>query len=272
MGQGFRTRWRFNIGMMICLSVLLGGCFQPAGSSLEPTTVDLAALTALAPTPTLFVTPLPTVDFHTPTPEQFFPTAIPTETLAPPSPMPTEIPTETPVESMTEVPTTIPIFPTQVIETPTEMPTLEPSPTTFLLPTPTAFPTENPCIHTVQAGEWLLKIARDFGVDAQVLINANPFLAGNPNALQPGVKLVIPNCQPPAAPTTPPQEGAPVVQPTSELATPIILTDRIYIVVAGDTLGAIARKFGITVQALKDANNLTNDFLRIGQQLKIPAP
>jgi len=38
----------------------------------------------------------------------------------------------------------------------------------------------------------------------------------------------------------------------------------------GDTLGAIARKYGTTVAALQKANHLKNSFLRIAQVLKVP--
>jgi N-acetylmuramoyl-L-alanine amidase len=44
-----------------------------------------------------------------------------------------------------------------------------------------------------------------------------------------------------------------------------------HIVVSGDTLSAIAVRFGTTVGAIKQSNNLTSDFLKIGQTLAIPA-
>jgi len=40
-------------------------------------------------------------------------------------------------------------------------------------------------------------------------------------------------------------------------------------VVAGDTLGKIARKFGTTVEFIKRSNNLKSDVIRIGQKLRI---
>lgn len=42
-------------------------------------------------------------------------------------------------------------------------------------------------------------------------------------------------------------------------------------VAKGDTLGAIAVRYGVKLTDLKKANNLTNDNIRIGQTLKIPA-
>lgn len=43
-----------------------------------------------------------------------------------------------------------------------------------------------------------------------------------------------------------------------------------YKVVAGDSLWAISKKHGITVNSLKSANNLTSDIIYVGQQLTIP--
>ncbi len=45
-----------------------------------------------------------------------------------------------------------------------------------------------------------------------------------------------------------------------------------YTVMRGDTLGAIARAFGIPVEALKQANNMQNDLIIEGQKLLIPKP
>lgn len=49
-----------------------------------------------------------------------------------------------------------------------------------------------------------------------------------------------------------------------------IVEGNTYTVRAGDTLYAIANRYGITVNELKSYNNLTNDFLTIGQVLRIP--
>jgi hypothetical protein len=43
-----------------------------------------------------------------------------------------------------------------------------------------------------------------------------------------------------------------------------------YVVQSGDTLYEIANRFGTTVSALKDANNLTSDTILVGQVLNIP--
>lgn len=135
---------------------LAAACFQPAGNSLEPTSVDLAEVTriapaaTLAPSPTPFITPLP--------PEGFIPPTLPPEVTA------TFLPTET------SLPMADLYSPTPTLSF-GDSSALTPSPETPLLPpTPTALPTDNPCIHTVQPGEWMNKIARQYNISLQDLI------------------------------------------------------------------------------------------------------
>jgi hypothetical protein len=45
-----------------------------------------------------------------------------------------------------------------------------------------------------------------------------------------------------------------------------------YIVQSGDTLNAIAARFGTTAQAIMDANGLTSEIIQVGQVLIIPIP
>jgi len=72
----------------------------------------------------------------------------------------------------------------------------------------------------------------------------------------------------PIAPTT-----LPVVMATS---TPVVTstasTSPQYVVQPGDTLFSLARRYGVTVEAIQQANNLTGDGIYVGQQLIIPLP
>jgi len=72
---------------------------------------------------------------------------------------------------------------------------------------------------------------------------------------------------PTASPTTP-ASPTPTPGPTPTPApTPVT-----YIVQSGDTLNAIAARYGTTAQAIMDANGLTSDEIQIGQVLIIPVP
>jgi LysM repeat protein len=51
---------------------------------------------------------------------------------------------------------------------------------------------------------------------------------------------------------------------------PVEEAGQTYTVQSGDTLYEIANRFGTTVSALKNANNLTSDMIRVGQVLNIP--
>ena len=61
--------------------------------------------------------------------------------------------------------------------------------------------------------------------------------------------------------------------PTASATPEPTLAPLTYVVVKGDTLGAIARRFGVTVTALQEANDITDPAkIRIGQKLIIPRP
>lgn len=104
-------------------------------------------------------------------------------------------------------------------------------------------------IHVVERGDTLAKIAARYGVTVQQIADLNGIT--NPNLIYTGQKLRIPAAG--AAPTA--QPGA----------------TRTYTVRAGDTLVSIATKFGVTVQAIQQLNNLPSpDKIYTGQVLKIP--
>lgn len=63
--------------------------------------------------------------------------------------------------------------------------------------------------------------------------------------------------------------GTPTPAPTPT-STPTPPAETAYTVVAGDVMSLIAERFGTTSAAIRAANNLPNDDVRIGQVLKIP--
>lgn len=103
--------------------------------------------------------------------------------------------------------------------------------------------------YTVQAGDNLSSIAAAYGITWQELARANNIQPPNYTIYR-GQKLVIPG-----ASATPTPGAAP----------------RKHVVVAGETLYSIAVQYGTTVQAIMQANQLTNpDILSVGQELVIP--
>ncbi|MDH7485497.1 MAG: LysM peptidoglycan-binding domain-containing protein [Anaerolineae bacterium] len=180
-------------------------------------------------------------------------------------------------------------------------------------PTPTASPSPPPTppyrTYKVQRGDTPAYIASQFGITAEELMAVNGIT--NPSALQVGQELIIPHpptATPTPSPTVPPEPG-PAASPAAEpqptatataaaesTATPVAVLAavpsatpvptatptaspvaaaeaRTYVVQAGDSPDSIARRFGITAQALMAANGITDPTrLRVGQRLVIPPP
>lgn len=99
-------------------------------------------------------------------------------------------------------------------------------------------PNEN--IYIVKSGDTLYSIANKYGMSVQELKDLNKLTS---NTLSIGQQLVV-----------------------SEANAGTLDT---YTVKAGDTLYSIANKYGLTVNELKQLNNLTSDILSIGQVLNI---
>lgn len=113
----------------------------------------------------------------------------------------------------------------------------------LIIPGTNVTPPSSGNTYIVKSGDSLWKIANNFGVSVDDIKNVNNLTNNN---LSVGQVLVIPGGN---VPTTPSQT---------------------YTVQRGDTLYKIASNYGISVDALKIANNLTSNVLSIGQILKIP--
>jgi LysM repeat protein len=158
--------------------------------------------------------------------------------------------------------------------TATALGTLPPSNT----PTPTATldpnrPTD--CIHIVRRGETAYAIARNYGVTLDEIAVAS----GSPNlsVLSVGQELVIPECgnltpTPGPTPTSevPPTEAAPVGDSLAPTETPEV-EGRTHLIQPGENLYRIALRYGVTMAALRNANNISNvNVIKAGDTLIIP--
>lgn len=95
-------------------------------------------------------------------------------------------------------------------------------------------------IYTVSSGDTLYGIARKYNLSVNDIIDYNDLSSTN---LEIGKQLLIP-----------------VVKENNNT----------YIVKSGDTLYTIANRYGISINELKEYNNLTSNNLSIGQRLSIP--
>jgi LysM repeat protein len=100
--------------------------------------------------------------------------------------------------------------------------------------------------YTVRDGDTLGHIALRHGVSTTELRRANKLSS---DLIRVGQKLQIP------------------AEATHFVAT---VSDNMYLVQRGDTLGSIALTHGISLSDLKRANHLSSDMIRIGQKLQVP--
>uniref|UniRef100_UPI000B1E4D74 muramidase family protein n=1 Tax=Halalkalibacter akibai TaxID=1411 RepID=UPI000B1E4D74 len=115
--------------------------------------------------------------------------------------------------------------------------------------------------HTVVTGDSLSVLARNYNTTVSAIREANGLTS---DTVRIGQTLVIPIFT--VAATT--QPSAPLS--SSEPSFKIQPINEFYTVVSGDSLSVIAARFNTTVAALRTANGLTNDTLKIGQRLVIP--
>ena len=117
--------------------------------------------------------------------------------------------------------------------------------------------------YRVTWGDTLTNIANRFGTSISSILQANPQIS-NPNLIFVGQELEIPIGDTPTATPTPPPGSTPT-------PTPPPVGSQTYIVRAGDTLSAIARRFNTTVSAIAQASGISNiNLIFVGQRLTIP--
>lgn len=154
----------------------------------------------------------------------------------------------------------------------TDMPPAAPASTATA--TPELTPAQ-PVEHVVAVGENLTIIARRYGVSVQAIIEANHL--SNPSNILVGQKLLIPGASGQASTSPATVATIPVLSPTPQPTLTAVATAAVveggveHVVAAGENLAAIALRYGVTVQAIVQANNLANpSLIWVGQVLRIP--
>lgn len=121
---------------------------------------------------------------------------------------------------------------------------------------------ETQIIHTVQQGETLYSIARKYGVKAKDVTEAN---IGKGNNLNIGDQIIIPISEAVKKDETTPIIDIPI-NPTENPEDSIIL----HTVVKRETMYGISTQYGVTQQAILDANDGLEKGLKKGDKIRIP--
>jgi len=140
--------------------------------------------------------------------------------------------------------------------------------------------------YIVRPGDSIWRIAKQYGISRSEIVELNKL--SDPNKLRIGQKLVLPGrlkikaapakhslkVKAVATPVAPAKVAAPV-EPLMPVAAEALFAPapdagKEYVVVKGDSLSRIAKKFGTKIRALREANKLQGDKLKIGQKLIIP--
>ena len=166
---------------------------------------------------------------------------------------PASPPPETNVVPPTFEPTNLATVETNALIAPPVAPPPAAAPTATLPPTPTPSTTE----YVVAKGDSFYSIGKKLGLSSRAIQEANPGV--DSTKLKVGQKLAIPS--PASSPPALAGQPATGLLPGSE---------QVYVVKSGDTLTKIAAKHGATVKALRAANALKTDKIKVGQRLKIP--
>jgi len=114
--------------------------------------------------------------------------------------------------------------------------------------------------HVVRPGENLFRIALRYGVTVDAIARANGIV--DPQRIRAGLVLTIP--------APPGRSPAPAAGAQRRPLPKSVAVARSYRIQRGDTLFAIARRFGTTVAALQAANGLRSELIHPGQTLTIP--
>jgi LysM repeat protein len=306
-GDGLLKTLFWRCGYSMVLLFLLAGCFQQAGESLQSAGSTAAPDQANATTEIILSTDMPTQEGvpaadASPSIEVTRPPSTgPTTATLPPitiifQPTETLRPTEDTSGAQSDENTVGFITPGSPLGpgldegdlTPVPGDTLESTLSSDVetAPTEVELPAgvDAECSYIIESGDTVFGIALSFDTTVAELQEINPELEGDNPVIQPGQIVILPECnnipgeeteepeiiEATGTSTRVPSVIEPVVPGTTATSAAGGGTET-YIVQRGDTLFIIAQRYGTTVAALVNANNLSNpDRLSVGQQLIIP--
>jgi LysM repeat protein len=110
-------------------------------------------------------------------------------------------------------------------------------------------------MHKITKGEGVYSISKKYGVPSNAIFEANP---GSEKGIKIDQVLLIPRGKGMAANT----QTAPKTNTVTETA-------KTHKVVKGNTLSSIAKQYNLTLQEIKQINNLSSDNIQLGQLLKV---
>lgn len=132
-----------------------------------------------------------------------------------------------------------------------------------------AAPTGAASEYKIQKGDIAFNLAKKHNVSLKALQEANPNV--DLKKLKVGATLQIPAAGAPSEAKAAKTAGAGVGAAADAAADTTPGDTAVYHVKGGDSLGKIAKRHGTTVKAIRALNNLSNDNIRVGQKLKLPA-
>jgi LysM repeat protein len=121
--------------------------------------------------------------------------------------------------------------------------------------------------HKVEDNQTYYSIAKQYGITMEAMVAANPQV--KPERLRPGMTVQVP--MKPARPATP-ENPKPASSGSTVAGSTAGTSQRTYKIRPGDTMDAIAKKHGVTQEALLKENKLSvSDPFYVDDVLKIPA-
>jgi LysM repeat protein len=263
-GESLRRCW-VKVGLMALLAMMLlvtlVGCERPKRSkssglsTLTPAATSVVSQATISASPTIIGTAEET---GTPGIEPPSPTVVSAQTTPAPSPAPTNTPVS--AGPLTYVVQTgdnlysiaqhynMTVDELMALNDITDPASLQVGQVLKIAPgeaaaTPTT--SDQEIVHVVQRGENLFRIALKYGTTVGAIASRNGIV--NPSLVRIGQKLFIP------AGTSPPSPSG-----------------NVHVVQRGENLYRISLRYGTTVQAIMQANNLSSTIIYVGQRLRIP--